>query len=388
MYRDLSVLCKIISKNNSDGELFPIRDWETLVSQAKRQGVAPLVYWNLSQAGKLSHIPETARKALRAEYAMTLFTNQQLFSQLETLSRHFKAAGIPIVALKGACFALTLYPDIGLRPMSDLDVLVPEALLPKAIKIATELGYKDLLPEVYPGIRSILKQEVELFLNGSRLELHNNLLVDTSFTFSAPTEWFWKQATLPNSDLQARFEGLQILSPEANILYLAAHTVLKHSPRRAILRQFYDLDQVIRQHAKTLDWAMMLKQAKTFEWSSALFEAFSTIKEYFTTPVPEDVMTALAQTTDRHQKLIEAIKINPETRTLEEYQVFLASNWYGKVLLVCGLLLPSPAYMRWRYKFTHFWELPLWYLRRWLGIMKDLTLTLTVIFKKTSNTNL
>ncbi len=51
--------------------------------------------------------------------------NQRNLKELDNLSHMFAQAEIPMVVLKGICFMLTIYPDIGLRPMGDMDILVP-----------------------------------------------------------------------------------------------------------------------------------------------------------------------------------------------------------------------------------------------------------------------
>jgi hypothetical protein len=57
----------------------------------------------------------------------------------------FAASGIPIQPLKGALFLEILYGgNLGLRPMSDLDLLVPAEVLKEAEKILHNLGYKSV----------------------------------------------------------------------------------------------------------------------------------------------------------------------------------------------------------------------------------------------------
>jgi hypothetical protein len=120
---DNLALSLIISERLPDADLasFSQADWELLIREAQTQGVGPLVYWTLSKSGKFSSLPESARNSLRIMYSSTWMHNQMIFKELEVLAHLFNQAGIPVVVLKGACFALTIYPDIGLRPMSDVD---------------------------------------------------------------------------------------------------------------------------------------------------------------------------------------------------------------------------------------------------------------------------
>ena len=51
---------------------------------------------------------------------------------------------------------LTIYPDIGLRPMGDMDILVPRPKLAKAVRIAQSLGYENNKPDALPGLQDLL----------------------------------------------------------------------------------------------------------------------------------------------------------------------------------------------------------------------------------------
>jgi hypothetical protein len=62
-------------------------------------------------------------------------------NELESLTCLFYQTGIEVVALKGVCFVLTVYLDIALRPMGDMDLLVTKAKLAEAIAIAKSLYY-------------------------------------------------------------------------------------------------------------------------------------------------------------------------------------------------------------------------------------------------------
>jgi hypothetical protein len=125
----------------------------------------------------------------------------------------FQQAGITPVLLKGACFALTIYPDIGLRPMGDLDLLVPKAQFAEAVRIARSLGYVDSGPEAAPGLKDLLSHEACLVkLDGSVvLEIHHSLVADQTFTYSVPVDWFWEQ-TEPLPVVNARLAGLRMPS--------------------------------------------------------------------------------------------------------------------------------------------------------------------------------
>ena len=173
-----------------------------------------------------------------------------------------------------------------------------------------------------------------------------------------------------------------MLAPTAQLLYACAHAMLQHGGRYTSLHWLYDLDRLIRVYAGRLDWDLFLAQAHAFEWSSAALAAFSESISLFETPIPPAVLHRLAQTSDRNAERVAALQSAPATHTIEEYQKLKALSWTGKVRLILALVIPAPAYMRWRYGLKTYWTLPAWYLYRWWGILKDaLKSTLLVAHK-------
>ena len=135
----LSLLISDREKNLSD-ESYSALDWETLTHQAHAEGVGPLLYWKLSKSERFSSLPEGTRNFLRLLYASAKIQNRIIFKELKGLARCFHQAGIDVVALKGVCFALTVYPDVGLRPMGDMDLLVHKARLGEALDDVVDDG--------------------------------------------------------------------------------------------------------------------------------------------------------------------------------------------------------------------------------------------------------
>jgi hypothetical protein len=355
-----------------DWEEIAPTEWSNLLALAQREGVGALLYWRLSRSGKFSLLSEEVRNILRSMYAGTWASNQRMFKELKVISDLFLAKGIESVLLKGACYALTLYPDIGLRPMGDLDLLVSKERFSEAVQIVRALGYVDSEPEAASGLRDLLNHEVSLVkTDGSVVvEIHHSLVADKTFTYAVPVDWFWEQ-TEPLISGDARFVGLCMLTPAAQVLYASAHAMLQHGGYKVPLRWEYDIDQLVRVYATRMNWDLLLDQARDFEWTSALQAALSRACELFDTPVPSDIQDDLAQSSDRHVHLVAYKQTRPATHIHRERLKWLSLNWAGRLQQVWALLFPSPSYMRWRYGFQDSWRLPGYYLWRWGGILKD-----------------
>ena len=192
------------------------------------------------------------------------------------------------------------------------------------------IGYVDSHPEATSGLNDLLSHHIFLQKMDTQpftLELHYSLVADKSFTYAVPVDWFWSQTELLGGPSQTRFENLHMLSPAAQILYAAAHAMLQHGGKNTPLRWYYDLDRLVRFYEERIDWELLLSQAETFEWGSALNAALSQTCIYFNTPVPDDVRASLSKHTDRHQELVALLQTKPDTHILEERQKLLSLNW-------------------------------------------------------------
>ena len=97
----------------------------------------PLAYMNLVSQG--------VRDPLFGEFKEiwhgTWYGNKIMFHQLAELLRLFHGAGIETLILKGAALALLYYEDCGVRPMEDVDVLIPTKKAASAVKLLKRLGW-------------------------------------------------------------------------------------------------------------------------------------------------------------------------------------------------------------------------------------------------------
>ena len=106
---------------------FAPNDWRLLVATAWREGVAPLLYHTLRETGWLANAPPDVQADLRQAYYAITARNLLIYRELSRILAALSP--LPAVVLKGAAVAATLYPNIGLRPMGDLDLLVPQGQL-------------------------------------------------------------------------------------------------------------------------------------------------------------------------------------------------------------------------------------------------------------------
>ena len=121
-----------------------VRDWDKLLVLAEEHGLGPLLYRHLRDAG--ADISTDARRKLQALYTRHEHSNEVLFLALERILTLFANTQIEVVVLKGPALVDLVYHDRGLRPISDLDLLVAEGDAVRGLRLLGEIGFDIRLP--------------------------------------------------------------------------------------------------------------------------------------------------------------------------------------------------------------------------------------------------
>ncbi len=112
-------------------------DWRALSEIARQHRILPLIHARLRDEGAQWPVPPSLRDAAANAYR----TQRGLVQAVQTLAD----SGIAAVALKGAYLAFHAYADAGLRPLRDIDLLVPQD---RAIEGWQLLLAGDIIPNV------------------------------------------------------------------------------------------------------------------------------------------------------------------------------------------------------------------------------------------------
>jgi len=382
------ILCQILAgqSDHVDWSAFAFPDWERIVAMSEDHGIAPLLTHVFDETVWPDQMPAHARRALRSCYYATAAHNLLLYRELTRILDGIQSTHpvIPLVVLKGAALARTLYPDMALRPLSDIDLLVPRQHVEAAARVLHSLGYDDAhleIPEMRRGLSRLTTPHLQLRGGPNRsvmVELHWALVAGDTDWRSPDLEWFWQQTQpwemergSPFSNGRSPSPILQ-LTPAAHLLYLAAHLMLQHGLAHARLVWYYDLHLLIARCGNQLDWNEILAQASELQWSAALEAALRGVQKRFHSPVPEDVLNVLASVSDYQAASLMRRKASVEPTTVAGIWTSLTSlDWQTRLQVVCTNICPSPEYMCWRYRPKPAWLWPLYYPYRWFDILRD-----------------
>lgn len=151
-------------------------DWERLIAAAGVHGVLPLIARAL--AG-VPAVPATALERLaeasRAVARRSAWLTAELFRVLDLVA----AAGVEALAYKGPLLGQEAWGDAGLRPFSDLDLLVADRDLPRAAGalLASGFGVGGVAPGRQLRVQLTRAWEVDLaHQRGLVIDLHRALV--------------------------------------------------------------------------------------------------------------------------------------------------------------------------------------------------------------------
>ncbi|MDR4497685.1 MAG: nucleotidyltransferase family protein [Candidatus Scalindua sp.] len=263
--------------------------WEEILESASWHGISPLLYNNLKGIQETECIPPGVMGKLRAAYHGNLARNMYLYTELKRILEAFHEKRIKVIVLKGAALAKIVYGDIGLRPMSDIDLLVKKEDLPCAEKIISELGY------LFEGIESpewyrINHQEICYIhpKNNIPVEIHWHITNKShpfrirSFETDIIERW-WEGAKTTDFSGSKAFT----LCPEDLIFHLCLH-FLKHrfisqngafSSKGAFL-QTCDIFQTLKHYGKEGNWERLACKAKEYGISNPIYATLFIVREF------------------------------------------------------------------------------------------------------------
>ena len=115
-------------------------DWDFLLESAQRHRIVPLLNRALRAAGE-NRIPAPVQAKLHAASFENVWRSLMLISETAESLELFMSNGIQGLPYKGPALSILLYGDTALRQCGDLDILVPEKDVPKAMHLLTARNY-------------------------------------------------------------------------------------------------------------------------------------------------------------------------------------------------------------------------------------------------------
>ncbi len=301
-------------------------DWNYIFKKNDYLFFAPALYLlmkKLKKQEKQEIIPESYYSRLRNIHYATAVSNIKLREQISQILRIFRNTDIRIIFLKGSDFLQTIYKDrIGIRWVSDMDILVRKEGLKDCRTLFLNAGYKEAKPVLIPFHHNLClyKEELE-----KPIEIHYHLLhsaaeqkkirIDIKEIFRDSQKISYLEHTLP------------VLSPEDSLLYRCIDLVNRHS---SSLQCTLDISAIIY-HYKNLNWEETIK--KSFAWKVRFFiyRGLKFVKETAGVSIPKGIIEELGGSSSFFYNLFPA-----------DQQIF--SHYYSIRIFIADFLRTAKKY--------------------------------------------
>ncbi|MGB7201877.1 MAG: nucleotidyltransferase family protein [Pyrinomonadaceae bacterium] len=255
-------------------------DWEYTLITASRNGLLPLLSWNLLRKFRQS-LPGEIQERLSAFYQSHMQENLFLSFKLTEVVSLLEKNEIPVLSLKGPTLAVQAYGDPALRHYVDLDILVQPRHFDRAIELLLCNGYKSDISSG-PLKRKLLfftrKKDLSLFSsdNRVRVELHWKL---SGSHFSLPLELdqLWNRM----DSLNMGGTDLRVLAFNDLFVYLCLHGA-RHGWER--LAWICDLNELIRRREAAngpIAWAEVRQHAKNHGCEKVFALGLFLVRKFF-----------------------------------------------------------------------------------------------------------
>jgi hypothetical protein len=334
---------------------------EGFLQELEAQGMSALLWYQLNQQEAAPPWPaavlQTLHERARREVAVEMLWERETQAVLDAMAEN----GIRPLLFKGAALSHALYPQVGLRPRCDADLLVPESRKDAAQLVMKSLGYTPLYEAKVEYISGQMTWVKPAHGGGS---------------FSHDLHWRIRNnqrrfaRTFCHAYLDARAEPLpqmgdhaRTLNPADALLLACMHRAghLSHSGDRLIwLHDIHLLVEAL--HEKGVE--CFCRTVRKLELESLCAEAFAVTAFWFDTRFPPalDLMREDAELQGMEQDAPRPDRAagirNTVRRELREM------TWLEGLEYLVQNVFPPPGYMKWRYARNSNLALPWLYLKR------------------------
>jgi hypothetical protein len=264
-------------------------DWDEFSGLAKMHRLGPMLHHRLARGEFAEAIPRNVRNRLKAVHRRHALRNLDIYRELVAVTRILEAGGVVSIALKGAFLARFAYPEPGLRPMRDLDLLLRPEQAVAAFELLREQGYQSLFdgaPEAYFADRKHLPPLIGS--SGISIELHHRLTYPASpLAFEDDfVEAIWRRSlTKRLGNMPVRF-----FCPEDMLLYLCIHATMEHLLNLGPL-MLADVALLVK--ARPVDWGRFLDDVSGGNWQRCVLPVLSLARRHLGAGIPDEVIRAL-----------------------------------------------------------------------------------------------
>jgi hypothetical protein len=324
-------------------------DWARALAMLAQHRLEPMLHWRLAHERAHVGVPDGVREQLKAAFAKATLRWLAIQGDLVKVHRLMADAGVAHIVLKGPFLAQHAYPHPALRPMRDLDVLVPqpEALFVFDLLVAGGCRRSPRFPGDPASFLEGRKHLPPVLAPSGRLliELHARLTkrseADQAAAALLDEQAIWQRRV----NLPLAGSALDFMAPTDLLLHMIVHAAYEHRFDNGPL-VLSDIAYLVERHA--IDWPLLRAMAERGRWLRGARLLLRMTAAAFDLPALERGAHALGEDADEADldtlvqtaALLTLRDISVETDQKLLGAVDAASNWRSKARLLLDKAFP------------------------------------------------
>lgn len=290
-----------------------------------------MIYPKMRAAG----ITDELSARCRQQHLLNRITTTMLLRCLTDILPAFEQAGVDVLLLKGAALIPVYYQDLGLRPVTDIDIAVGPTQLTSAMEVLRTQGWRAANPRKTYDTRFLHSVNFEdsrkINIDLHCHPLHQCLRADMD-------EGFWRRAVAVDIGTSHCLR----LDIEDQLIHALAHGSVWVDP--PAVRWVADAIQIITKSPRPIDWRLLQDNAVALDLSDIVASGLNYLRAEFSMPIP-DITAHPVPFSARHLQLALA--------TIDENSLSRSFRYHTGTLLhaagskgVLGAIRLLPAYLR------------------------------------------
>jgi len=274
-------------------------DWDYIFEASVRHAVSPLLYHGLKQVLQAVKVEEVSSlpqmQQLERIYQGNQGRNRRLYKVIGDIFKAFHRANIQAMGLKDVQLAREVYPDIGLRPMGDIDILIRPEDYRKAATCLADLGFVPLPNSSIPYTMKYAwahhfqrpTDNVWIDLQWNVIQREWDIYEEGNFDFEI--ERMWRGAYF----LEIEDYEILVPKPEDMLFHLCLHAE-GHTYAELIL--FCDIAELLKHYNGRLDWKYLVGITKKYKAESSVYYVLLLVGHLFDLCLPPFVLEEITPT--------------------------------------------------------------------------------------------
>lgn len=263
-----------------------------------------------------------------SEFESRVRVNRTRVDYFKSVYRELESLGIPFIPLKGLDLLFRAYPSLGMREMTDMDILIH----PRDVrKVMAYFESKGLTRKPDEGLTYLSADKIINF----------DIVWDFWYFFSArDRRELWKRLISLNYEGQT----IKILHPEDHFIYFVTFV----TAHRGVLSPVFNKDVCLflEKNSLSMDWEKLAARVQSLKLSPYFYHALLYAQESGCALIPKTFTDSLKPKTRVEKRLLQQLKKfvteKPQPQISYDFTWLGYPGVRGKLKLLREKLLPSP----------------------------------------------